>query len=143
MAKEVHNVKNTTSNIRIKGALQGRAKAIVQSFTKITKGAANSQGHQKANVLLLSDTARASPIPKLEIDNYDVKASHEASVGQLDAEKLFYMMSRGLDSMEAVTLVVEGFFEPLLRELPFAELADDLRQTIHSKLQATEEGLAR
>ncbi len=141
MAKEIHNARNTKSNIRIKGALQGKAKAIVQSFTKIMKTAANSEGHQKANVLLLSDTARALPIPKLEIDNYDVKASHEASVGQLDSEKLFYLMSRGLDGNEAVRLVVEGFFEPLLRELPFAELADGLRQTISNKLEAAEKEL--
>lgn len=143
MAKELHNARNTKSSIRIKGALQGRARAIVQSFTKIMKTAANSEGHQKANVLLLSDTARASPIPKLEIDNYDVKASHEASVGQLDSEKLFYLMSRGLDSREATTLAVEGFFEPLLRGLPVAELADEMRETIRNKLKAAEEELAR
>lgn len=139
MAKEIHNARNTKSDIRIKGALQGKAKAIVQSFTKIMKTAANSEGHQKANVLLLSDTARASPIPKLEIDNYDVKASHEASVGQLDSEKLFYLMSRGLDSSEAVKLVVEGFFEPLLKGLPVAELANEMRETIHNKLAAEKE----
>ncbi len=143
MAKEIHNARNTKSNIRIKGALQGKAKAIVQSFTKIMKTAANSEGHQKANVLLLSDTARASPIPKLEIDNYDVKASHEASVGQLDSEKLFYLMSRGLDSNGAVKLVVEGFFEPLLKGLPIAELANGMRETIHNKLEAAEKELAR
>lgn len=136
-AKEVHNARNTSSNIRIKGALQGKAKAIVKSFTKITAKAAGSQGNQKANVLLLSDTARASPIPKLEIDNYDVKASHEASVGQLDKDKLFYLMTRGLDGREAITLVVEGFFEPLLNGLPVAKLAEDMRKAIRTKLEAT------
>ena len=135
MAKAVHNSRNTRSNMRIKGALKGKAKAIVQSFTKIMKDAANSEGHQKANILLLSDTARASPIPKLEIDNYDVKASHEASVGQLDKEKLFYMMTRGIESNEAVKLVVEGFFEPLLKEIPFEELAEDMRKTIATKME--------
>ncbi|MBI3036360.1 SufD family Fe-S cluster assembly protein [Candidatus Woesearchaeota archaeon] len=135
MAKAVHNARNTTSNMRIKGALKGKAKAIVQSFTKIMKDAANSEGHQKANILLLSDTARASPIPKLEIDNYDVKASHEASVGQLDKEKLFYMMTRGLKSSEAVKLVVEGFFEPLLKEIPFEEMTEDMRKTITTKME--------
>ncbi len=135
MAKAVHNSRNTKSSIRIKGALQGKARAIVQSFTKIMKYAANSEGHQKANILLLSDTARASPIPKLEIDNYDVKASHEAAVGQLDSEKLFYLMSRGLSSREAVTLVVEGFFEPLLKEIPFEEMTEDMRKTITTKME--------
>ncbi|MEK6837027.1 MAG: Fe-S cluster assembly protein SufD [Nanoarchaeota archaeon] len=135
MTKAVHNARNTTSNMKIKGALKGRAKAIVQSFTKIMANAAGSEGHQKANVLLLSDTARASPIPKLEIDNYDVKASHEASVGQLDKDKLFYMMSRGLDGKDAVKLVVEGFFEPLLKQIPFEELTEDLRQTIAAKME--------
>ena len=139
MAKAIHNARNTTSNMRIKGALKGKAKAIVQSFTKITKDAARSEGHQKANILLLSDSAKASPIPKLEIDNYDVKASHEASVGRLDSEKLFYMLSRGLEIKEAMKLVVEGFFEPLLKQIPFEGLAEELRQTIAAKIETPEQ----
>ena len=143
MAKAVHNARSTASNMSIKGALKGRSKAIVQSFTKITKNAANSAGHQKANILLLSDSAKASPIPKLEIDNYDVKASHEASVGRLDSEKLFYMLSRGLEAKEAMRLVVEGFFEPLLRQMQSVQLAGELRQTITAKMEAVEkEGTA-
>ncbi len=142
-AKAVHNARNTASNMRIKGALKGRAKAIVQSFTKIMANAANSEGHQKANILLLSDTARASPIPKLEIDNYDVKASHEASVGQLDKEKLFYMMSRGLGSRDAAKLVVEGFFEPLLKQIPFEGLTEDLRHTIRAEMEDAGEELLK
>lgn len=139
MAKAVHNARSTTSNMSIKGALKGRSKAIVQSFTKITKNAANSAGHQKANILLLSDSAKAAPIPKLEIDNYDVKASHEASVGRLDSEKLFYMLSRGLETKEAMKLVVEGFFEPLLRQIQSQELAEELRQTITAKMETAEQ----
>ena len=139
MAKAVHNAMNTTSNMGIKGALKGRSKAIVQSFTKIMKNAANSAGHQKANILLLSDSAKASPIPKLEIDNYDVKASHEASVGRLDSEKLFYMLSRGLEMKEAMKLVVEGFFEPLLRQIQSQDLAEELRQTITAKMETAQQ----
>ncbi len=139
MAKAVHNARSTTSNMSIKGALKGRSKAIVQSFTKIMKNAANSAGHQKANILLLSDSAKASPIPKLEIDNYDVKASHEASVGRLDSEKLFYMLSRGLETKEAMKLVVEGFFEPLLRQIQSQELAEELRQTITAKMETAQQ----
>ena len=146
MAKAVHNERNTTSNIRIKGALKGSSKAIVQSFTKIMKNATNSEGHQKAHVLLLSESAKASPIPKLEIDNYDVKASHEASVGQLDKDKLFYLMSRGLSEREAVMLVVEGFFEPLIkgiRQHRLEEVAEDLRRTINAKMEDVGEELLK
>ena len=109
------------------------------AFTKIMKNAANSAGHQKANILLLSDSAKASPIPKLEIDNYDVKASHEASVGRLDSEKLFYMLSRGLEMKEAMKLVVEGFFEPLLRQIQSQDLAEELRQTITAKMETAQQ----
>ncbi len=133
MAKAVHNSRNTTSNMKIKGALDGRSKAIVQGFTRIEAKAANSEGHQKENILLLSDQAKASPIPKLEIDNYDVKASHEASVGQLDAEKLFYMMSRGMEREEAERLVVEGFFDPLIRQIGIEQLELELRQAISAR----------
>ncbi len=142
-AKELHNARNTKSSIRINGALQGKARAIVQSFTKIMKNAAGSEGSQKTKVLLLSDTARASPIPKLEIDNYDVKASHEASVGQLDSEKLFYLMSRGLNRKKAAMLVVEGFFEPVLKGLQIDGLADEMRKTIHKKLETNGKELAQ
>ncbi len=132
LTKAVHNARNTMSTMDVKGALKGRAKAIVQSFTKIAEKASNSDGRQKAHVLLLSENAKASPIPKLEIDNFDVKASHSASVGQLDKEKLFYMMSRGMDEKESIKLVVEGFFEPILKQMPH-DIVEELRETIATR----------
>jgi Fe-S cluster assembly scaffold protein SufB len=72
-----------------------------------------------------------------------VKASHEASVGQLDKDKLFYMMSRGLDGRDAAKLVVEGFFEPLLKQIPFEELTEDLRHTIRAKMEDAGEELLK
>jgi Fe-S cluster assembly protein SufD len=135
LAKMIHNARNTSSFIKVKGAAKDRAKAFVRSFTKIMGAASGSEGHQKANILLLSGDASASPTPELEIDNYDVKATHEASVGQLDREKMFYMTSKGIDEDTAVKLVVEGFFEPLLREIKDESILIDLRKAISRKME--------
>ncbi|MBI2143740.1 SufD family Fe-S cluster assembly protein [Candidatus Woesearchaeota archaeon] len=132
-AKTVHNAPGTTSSMKAKGALKGSSRAVVQTFTKITEKAANSECSQKVELLLLSKNAGAKPIPMLEIDNCNTKASHSAFIGRLDRERLFYLKSRGLNEKEAAKLAVEGFFEPLLREIQNNGLADSLRQAIAGK----------
>jgi len=86
------------------------------------------------NVLLVSDRAEADASPRLEIDNDDVKCSHAATVGKIDDEELFYMQSRGLDEEAARNAIVEGFFEPVLDELPLEGLEDALRDVVPRKM---------
>ena len=78
------------------------------------ENAENSDGYQKEEVLLLSEEAEADSIPNLEIHNENVKCSHGASIGSIDKDKLFYLMSRGLSKETSIKLVVEGFFDSLL-----------------------------
>lgn len=116
-AEAIHNSPKTTSSITIRGALTRNSKAVIMPKTIITGKAADSEGKQKASILLLGEGGKATAVPRLEMNNKDIKASHSVSIGQLDQEKLFYLMSRGLDAAEAMKIAVGGFFEPLLKEM--------------------------
>ena len=107
--KSVHGAPDTFSDIRTKGVLDDHAKSIYRGNIKIKQWAARSNGYQKEDTLLLSDTAENDSIPKLEIDTNDVKCSHGAAIGQVDEEKLFYMMSRGIPEALAKKRIEEGF----------------------------------
>ena len=110
----IHNAPNTFSNIITKGVLNHKSKALSRGLVKIQKNAAGSNGYEKQDTLLLTDTAEADAIPNLEIDNNEVKCSHGSTIGQLDAEKMFYLMSRGLNEEMAMQKIVEGYFMPVL-----------------------------
>jgi Fe-S cluster assembly scaffold protein SufB len=116
-ASAVHTAPKTASRISIRGASGSNAKARVDLSTKISENAINSEGIQKANILLLSEKAGASARPKLEIENSESKAGHSVSVGQVDEKILFYLMSRGLDKKESIKTIVRGFFETGLLEM--------------------------
>tara|TARA_Y100000310_G_scaffold172170_2_gene172308 strand:+ start:10263 stop:11348 length:1086 start_codon:yes stop_codon:yes gene_type:complete len=110
----LHNAPNTYSDIVTKGVLNDSAKALSRGLVKINKNAANSNGYETQDALLLSDKAEADAIPNLEILNHDVKCSHGSTVGQIDEESLFYLMSRGLSKKDATAKIVEGYFTPVL-----------------------------
>lgn len=116
-----HNKPNTHSNINIKGVLKNESKVVSRSLIKINENSENSTGYEKQEIILLSDDAEADTIPNLEINNNNVKCGHGASVGRVDEEKLFYLMSRGLNEERAITKIVEGFFNPTLKTVPNKE----------------------
>jgi Fe-S cluster assembly protein SufD len=129
-----HAAPHTQSDIVQKAVLDGKARMVMNGLVKIEQAAPHSVGYQKEDTLLLSPHAEASPIPNLEIDNNDVKCSHGTTVGQLDKNVLFYLMSRGLDEESAVRLAVKGFLEPLIAALPLKGLRNDIRRSIENKL---------
>lgn len=112
--ESLHNACETHSNSITKGVLFGRARALSRGLVKINSNAAGSNGYETQDVLLLSKDAEAYAVPNLEIDNSEVKCSHGSSVGQIDSEMLFYLMSRGYSRSEAVRKIVEGYFTPVL-----------------------------
>lgn len=112
-----HRAKNTYSNIVTKGVIGGSAKALSRGLVKIEENAWGSNGYEQQDALLLSETAEADAIPNLEIHNHDVKCSHGSTVGQVDAEVLFYLMSRGIDRKRAEQEIVKGYFEPILAKI--------------------------
>jgi len=84
--------------------------------------------------LMLSDEAEADASPKLIIHNHDTEASHSATVGQVDAEDLFYLESRAVDSRSARNMLVEGFFVPVLEEIAVDEFRQDVEDLVQARL---------
>ena len=125
----IHAAPQTVSNIITKGVVYDQAKALSRGLVKIESNAAGSDGYEKQDVLLLSDEAEADAIPNLEIHNHDVKCSHGSTIGQIDAEQLFYLMSRGLSEDEAKQKIVEGYFNPVLETF-----STDLKQKVYTSL---------
>ncbi len=126
----IHEAEDTKSDILMKGILKDKAKSLYRGLVKINEKAANSDGYQKEEVLLLSEEAEADVIPNLEIDNGNVRCSHGASIGNIDKEKLFYLMSRGLDKEAAVKLIVEGFFDSLLAKADVRNVKDIIMEKL-------------
>lgn len=113
----VHAAPRTVSNLRVGSVLSGDSKAIVRGLVRVEKGAHGCVSRQKEETLLLSEYAEIDAVPMLEIENQDVRCSHAATVGRLDADKMFYLMSRGLDHAAAEHMLIDAFMEPYLTKL--------------------------
>ena len=126
-----HQVGNTRSDLLFKGALQDTARAVYAGLIRIEKGAARSDAYQANRNLVLSDHAKATSIPMLEIDNNDVRCTHGATVGPVDPQHLFYLRSRGIPEQTAKRMIVQGFFGDVLDRIPF----DHARNLIEAELE--------
>jgi Fe-S cluster assembly protein SufD len=129
-----HLVPNTASDLLYKGALDGASRAIFRGIIRVRPGAQQTDAYQTNRNLLLSPNARADSLPNLEIEADDVKCSHGATVGELDAEAKFYLMSRGLNRVQAERLVVLGFLGEVLAKLPLGGVTDKVTRVIEAKL---------
>ncbi|MFN8587498.1 MAG: Fe-S cluster assembly protein SufD [Candidatus Eisenbacteria bacterium] len=129
-----HLKPNCTSDLLIKGCLKDKARSVYQGLIQVAEGAQKTNAYQANRNLLLSDQARADSIPGLEILANDVRCTHGATLGHVDAEHLYYLMARGLPRVEAERLVVEAFFEPVLERIPLESLRDQLRAEIERKI---------
>lgn len=125
-----HTVPHTYNNVLAKGTLTDRSTSVFRGLIKIDKAAQQTDSYLADHTLLLSDNALANSIPALQIDANDVKASHGATIGQIDEEQLFYLMSRGLTRDEAEQLVVTGFFEPLIDKIVDNNFRERFRNVI-------------
>ena len=129
-----HLAEQTTSDLYIKSALKDRAHSVYQGMIQVAPGAQRTDAYQANRNLLLSDTARADSIPGLEILANDVRCTHGATVGTVDAEQMYYLMTRGLPRNDAQRLVVEGFFAPVLDRIPLESVREQLRGVIQAKI---------
>ncbi len=132
----LHMDKQTKSDIVTKGVITDTAKTLSQGLVQIQKNAWDSQGYEQQDALLLSDTCEADAIPNLEIHNHDVSCSHGSTVGKIDEEKLFYLQSRGFTEREAKSLIVKGYFTPILDQIPDEQLRDEIEHKIDIKLSS-------
>lgn len=110
----MHNEKSTTSNVEVYAIADDFAKVSLDNNATIKKGCAKTVAKQKAKGLTLSKNAMIKALPNLFIDEYDVIANHAASIGSLNPEDLFYLMSRGLKKEDASKIIIMGFINPLL-----------------------------
>ena len=129
-----HLEPNTASDLLYKGALDGVSRAVFRGIIRVHPGAQRTDAYQTNRNLLLSAGARADSLPNLEIEADDVRCSHGATVGHLDEEAKFYLMSRGLDGVQAERLVVLGFLREVLERLPLGGVVDKVTRVIEEKL---------
>ncbi len=132
--RQDHTVPHATSDLLYKGALYDEARAIFRGLIKVFPKAQRTDAYQTNRNLLLSDKAQATSLPNLEIEADDVRCSHAATVGHLDDEELFYIMSRGVPRRQAERLVVFGFFGEVLERLPLPGVVEELRAAIERKI---------
>jgi Fe-S cluster assembly protein SufD len=125
---------NTSSDLLFKGALKQSSRSVWQGMIYVAPGAQKTDGYQANRNLVLSKKARADSIPGLEIMADDVRCTHGATVGKIDPEELFYLLSRGIAKADAEQLIVEGFFEPIMQRIPFQGVRDRLRRAIARKM---------
>jgi Fe-S cluster assembly protein SufD len=113
-----HYGENTYGRIESNGVLADESYSVVRGNIDIKSTAYNADSEEKSHVINLSSRARADSIPSLFVDNSNVSARHGSAVGNIDENKLYYLMSRGLDERSAIKLIISGIFEPVINELP-------------------------
>jgi Fe-S cluster assembly protein SufB len=134
--KVVHVAPNTTSRIISKSLSKAGGRASYRGLLKVYEGASGSKSNVVCDALLLDDKSRSDTYPYIEIDEEDVTIGHEASVSKIGEEQLFYMMSRGLTEEMASTMIVNGFIEPLVKELPM-EYAVEMNRLIQLQMEGS------
>ena len=128
-AKMIHLAPNTTSKVTSKSVSRLDGRSTYRGLLHVAKGATNVKATVRCDALLLDDTSRTETYPYMEINQEDATITHEATVGKIGDEQIFYLMSRGFNEEEALTLIVNGFMEPFTKELPM-EYAVELNRLI-------------
>ncbi len=129
-----HNAPDTRSDLLYKDVLQDKARIIWRGMIKVEKDAQKSDGYQRNDALVLSRTARVDAIPGLEIEADDVRCTHGATAGRVDEEQVFYCMCRGIEKLEAMHMIVEGFFQRVFDRIPVEIVRETLSHAVQHKL---------
>ncbi|MEZ4513504.1 MAG: Fe-S cluster assembly protein SufB [Chloroflexota bacterium] len=134
--KVVHVAPNTSSRIISKSISKDGGRSSYRGLLKVQDGAYNVKSNVVCDALLLDERSRSDTYPYIEIDEQDVTIGHEASVSKVGEEQLFYLMSRGIDEETANTMIVNGFIEPLVKELPM-EYAIEMNRLIQLQMEGS------
>jgi len=135
-AKLVHCAPDTTGTIISKSISKNGGRSSYRGLARVEKGAVNSKCSVVCDALILDPESRSDTYPYIEISEQDVSIGHEASVSRIGEEQLFYLMSRGLSEAEASTMIVNGFIEPLVKELPM-EYAVEMNRLIQLQMEGS------
>ncbi|MBR6713129.1 MAG: SufD family Fe-S cluster assembly protein [Selenomonadaceae bacterium] len=126
--------KRTSANMNVRGALTGKSDKIFRGTLDFKRGAKNSTGRELEEVIILSEGTRNRSVPLMLAAEDQIDGHHAVSVGRLDEEKIFYLMSRGLDKSEAERLIVEAAFNPVIEKIPDENLRDELLESLQQRL---------
>jgi len=136
---DLHEAGHTTGDTVWKGALTGESRASYEGLIEIVENAQESHTYLQTHQMLLSQKAKGDAIPSLIVKTDSVSASHGGTVGELDEEQIFYMMTRGISRIDAVRTLVEGYFEEVVQRLDDPGLETLIRRRIGEKLLAAED----
>ncbi len=128
--RQIHDGDHTYSNLIFKGVLRERARSVFYGSIRISDSASQSNTYQQNDNLLLSKRARADSIPGMEIRTYDVRCTHGATIGRIDEEELFYLMSRGFPRAVAEGLAIRGYVEPVLARIQDERVRGSLEREV-------------
>ena len=134
--KVVHVAPDTTSAIVSKSVSRGSGRSSYRGLLKVYEGAEDSSSTVRCDALLLDPLSRSDTYPTMEVDEEKVNIGHEASVSRLGEDQLFYLMARGIDEESAAKMVVNGFVEPIVKELPM-EYAIELNRLIELQMEGS------
>jgi Fe-S cluster assembly protein SufB len=135
-AKLVHAAPNTYGRIVSKSISKNGGRSSYRGLVKVEPGAKKSRSSVVCDALILDSQSRSDTYPYIEIEEQDVSVGHEASVSRIGEEQLFYLTSRGLSEAEASTMIVGGFIEPLVKELPM-EYAVEMNRLIELQMEGS------
>ncbi|MBC5806683.1 MAG: Fe-S cluster assembly protein SufB [Candidatus Eremiobacter antarcticus] len=135
-SKMVHAAPNTTSLITSKSVSKGGGRTTYRGLVKVYEGCDGVKSNVRCDALLMDPESRSDTYPTMEVDAKNVRIEHEATVSKVGEEQLFYVMSRGLSEVEATTMIVNGFFEPFVKELPM-EYAVELNRLIALEMEGS------
>jgi Fe-S cluster assembly protein SufB len=135
-AKLVHCAPDTSGRIISKSISKNGGRASYRGLVKVERGAERSKSNVVCDALILDPNSRSDTYPYIEVDEQNVQLGHEASVSRISEEQLFYLMSRGLSEAEASTMIVSGFIEPLVKELPM-EYAVEMNRLIELQMEGS------
>ncbi|MCL1593188.1 MAG: Fe-S cluster assembly protein SufB [Actinomycetia bacterium] len=135
-AKMVHVASNTTSHITSKSISKGGGRSMYRGLVRVEEGATNAKSFVMCDALLLDEDSRSDTYPYMEIEESNVDIGHEATVSKVGEDQLFYLMSRGLSEAQATAMIVAGFIEPIVKELPM-EYAVELNRLIELQMEGS------
>jgi len=128
-SKCIHVAPNTTSNVVSRSISKGHGRTSYRGHIKVLPKASNVKANVRCDALLLDEESRSDTYPYMDIENPDVTFGHEATVSKVGEDQIFYLQSRGIDEQQATALIVNGFFEPFVKELPM-EYAVELNRLL-------------
>src|SRR3569623_387606 len=135
-AKAVHLAPNTTSRITSKSISKDAGRTTYRGLLHVAKGATGVKSNVRCDALLLDEKSRTDTYPYVEVNEEDATISHEATVGKIGDEQIFYLMSRGFSESDALSLIVGGFMEPFTKELPM-EYAVELNRLVKMEMEGS------